>query len=56
LPTNNSIKEGYVVFTSGIDGKISAGIPVGKVFIKNDKKFVKFFVDFNQINFVKVKK
>ncbi len=56
LPMNNTIKDGYIVYTSGIDGKITAAIPIGKVFINNDKKFVNFFTDFNQINFVKVNK
>ena len=54
LPTNKTIKDGYIVYTSGIDGKIPAAIPVGKIFINNDKKFVKFFTNFSQINFVKV--
>ena len=39
LPSDNSIKDGYVVYTSGIDGRISAAIPVGKVFVNQDKKF-----------------
>ena len=56
LPDNNNIKDGYIVYTSGIDGKITAAIPVGKVFINNDKKLVKFFADFNQMNFVRVNK
>ena len=56
LPINNSIKDGYIVYTSGIDGKIKGGIPVGKVFLNNDRKLVKFFTDFTQINFVKVNK
>ena len=56
LPKQNNIKDDFIVYTSGIDGNISAGIPVGKVFIENDKKLVKFFVDFNQLQFVKVKK
>ena len=54
LPENNFIENGQIVYTSGIDGDISAAIPVGKIFIKEEKKFVKFFVDFNQIEFVKV--
>mgnify|MGYP001335655328 CR=1 FL=1 len=55
LPKEERIKEGDIVYTSGIDGDISAAIPVGKVFIDNKKKFVNFFVDFNQIKFVKIK-
>ena len=48
------MKDGHIVYTSGIDGTISAAIPVGKVFENENKKFVKFFVDFNQIELVKV--
>ena len=54
LPKNNKIQSGYIVYTSGIDGSISEAIPVGKILIENDKKLVKFFVDFNQLKFVKV--
>ena len=54
LPGNNLIEDGQIVYTSGIDGYISAGLPIGKVFIKKEKKFVKFFLNFNQIEFVKV--
>ena len=54
LPEENLVKDGYIVYTSGIDGIISATIPVGKVFENENKKFVKFFVDFNQIQLVKV--
>ena len=54
LPVDNSIAEGHIVYTSGFDGAISAGLPIGKVFVAKDKKLVRFFVDFNQIEFVKV--
>ena len=54
LPKKNNVKDGDIVYTSGIDGIIEAGVPVGKVFIKEEKKLVKFFVDFDQINFVKI--
>ena len=54
LPVKNSVKDGHIVYTSGIDGTISAAIPVGEVFENENKKFVKFFVDFNQIQLVKV--
>ena len=56
LPKINDIKDGYIVYTSGIDGNISEGIPVGIVFINKNKKKVKFFVDFNQLKYVKVVK
>ena len=54
LPKKNTISEGDIVYTSGVDGVIEPAIPIGKVFIKENKKFVKFFVDFNQIKFVKI--
>ena len=54
LPKKNNVNDGHIVYTSGIDGIIESAIPVGKVIIKEDKKFVKFFIDFNQIKFVKI--
>ena len=54
LPKNNSIKDEGIVYTSGVDGIIDEGIPIGKIIIKNDKKYVKFFVDFSQLKFVKI--
>jgi len=54
LPENNQVEEGHIVYTSGADGIISSGIPIGKIIIINSKKFVKFFSDFDQINYVKV--
>ena len=50
----DQVEEGYIVYTSGADGIISSGIPIGKITIVNNKKYVKFFADFDQINFVKV--
>ncbi len=55
LPKNNEIDNGHIVYTSGVDGDISAAIPVGKVFIKDGKKTVNFFADLNQLKFVKIK-
>ena len=54
LPKVNDIKNGDVVYTSGIDGTIDEGIPIGKVFLEDDSKFVKFFVDFTQLKFVMI--
>ena len=54
LPKNNKVKDGHIVYTSGIDGIILEAAPVGKIIIKNKKKMVKFFVDFSQLKFVKV--
>ena len=56
LPKNNNVKEGDIVYTSGIDGIISSAIPIGKVFIAEDKKLIKFFADYNQLKFVKINK
>ncbi len=54
LPEKNQIEEGHIVYTSGADGIISSGIPIGKITIINSEKFVKFFADFDQIKYVKV--
>jgi len=54
LPKDNEVEDGHIIYTSGIDGIISAALPVGKVIVEQDKKLVKFFVDFNQLKFVKI--
>jgi rod shape-determining protein MreC len=54
LPEKNQVEEGHIVYTSGTDGIISSGIPVGKIIIKNNQKSVRFFIDFDQIQYVKV--
>ncbi len=54
LPENNNVKEGGIVYTSGSDGVISSGIPIGKIILENDMIKVDYFTDFTQINFVKV--
>ena len=56
LPKLNKIKKGDIVYTSGIDGIIPEGIPIGKVFEEDENLFVEFFVDFNQLKYVKVNK
>ena len=56
LPKLKKIKEGDIVYTSGVDGIISQAIPVGKVIEKNEVFFVEFFVDFNQLKYVKINK
>ena len=50
------LKEGDLVYTSGVDGIIPEAIPIGKVFAENENFFVEFFVDFNQLKYVKVNK
>ena len=54
LPENNNIKEGGIVYTSGSDGVISSGIPIGKIIAEKNLIKVDYFTDFTQINFVKV--
>jgi len=54
LPKKNKVSDDNIVYTSGVDGIIEPAIPIGKVFVKEDKRFVKFFVDFSQIKFVKI--
>ena len=56
LPKLKKIKEGDIVYTSGIDGIIPQAIPIGKVFAEDENLFVEFFVDFNQLKYVKVNK
>ena len=54
LPEKNQVEEGNIVYTSGSDGIILPGIPIGKITIIESKKIVKFFEDFDQIKYVKV--
>jgi len=56
LPKLIKINEGDIVYTSGVDGIIPAAIPIGKIFKKDKNFFVKFFVDFSQLKYVKVNK
>ena len=44
------------MFIPGVDGIIPEAIPIGKVFAENENLFVEFFVDFNQLKYVKVNK
>ncbi len=54
LPKNKELKTDDIVYTSGSDGMIAEGTPVGKVFILGNKKLVRFFIDFDQLKYVKV--
>ena len=54
LPKMNKIKEGSIVYTSGVDGIISPAIPVGKVKVDDGLKYVDFFVNYNQLKFIRV--
>ena len=54
LPKMSEIKEGSIVYTSGVDGIISPAIPVGKVKIDDGVRYVNFFVNYNQLKFIRV--
>ena len=56
LPKIIKIKAGDIVYTSGVDGIIPQAIPIGKVIELNENFFVEFFVDFNQLKYVKINK
>jgi len=56
LPKIQKIDEGNIVYTSGVDGIIAEAIPIGKILKKNEKLTVEFFVDFNQLKYVRVNK
>ena len=54
LPKLSTIEEENIVFTSGSDGVFDDGISIGKITEIEEKFYVKFFSDLNQINFVTV--
>ena len=54
LPKMNEIKDGSIVYTSGVDGIISPAIPVGKVKVDDGIRYVDFFVNYNQLKFIRV--
>ena len=54
LLKTNEIKEGSIVYTSGVDGIISPAIPVGKVKIDDGIRYVDFFVNYSQLKFIRV--
>ena len=56
LPKQKKIKEGDIVYTSGVDGIIPEAIPIGKIIEVDENLFVEFFVDFSQLKYVKVNK
>ena len=54
LPKLSNIEKGNIVFTSGSGGVFDDGIPLGKITEIEEKFYVEFFSDLNQINFVTV--
>ena len=50
------IKEGSIIYTSGVGSLFKAGIPIGRIntnYLSKEKK-VEFFADFSQLRFVKI--
>jgi len=56
LPKLKKIKKGDIVYTSGVDEIIPQAIPIGKIIESDEILVVEFFVDFNQLKYVKVSK
>ena len=56
LPKIKKIKVGDIVYTSGVDGIIPQAIPIGTIVELDENFLVEFFVDFNQLKYVKVNK
>ena len=54
LPEENELISGEKIYTSGKDGVIQAGIPVGQVFIEENEYKVKLFSNSTQIDFVNI--
>ena len=54
LPENFEALDGETVFTSGKDGILTPGLPIGLTEKINNKLDVKLFADPNQLTFVKV--
>jgi rod shape-determining protein MreC len=54
LPESFSPSAGTTVFTSGKDGIFPAGIPIGKVILKDNNILINLFSDPNQLAFVNV--
>ena len=48
------VDENSIVFTSGAGDLFKPGVPIGKIYIKNNKRLVQFFSDFSQFRFVNV--
>ena len=55
LPENHNIQDGDKVYTSGIEGIFSPGIPIGEVKIEKDIIKVLLFSDLSQITFINIK-
>ena len=46
------IQDESIVYTSGTGSIFKSGLPVGKIYIANNKFFINFFTDFDQLKYV----
>jgi len=54
LPKNHQLEVGNMVYTSGTGGIFFEGIPIGQVELIEEKFYVKFFSDLNQLYLINV--
>jgi len=54
LPKLSTIENGNIVFTSGADEIFKDGIPIGKIKKIEEKFYVEFFTDLNQVNYATI--
>ena len=54
LPERFEVEAEYKVYTSGKDGILSAGIPIGETYNEDGRLRVRLFSDPNQINYISV--
>ena len=54
LPKSYNLNEGLIVYTSGKDGILLAGIPIGKININERSIDVNLIIDPGQLSFVNV--
>ena len=54
LPKNHQLEAGNLVYTSGTGGIFFSGIPIGRVELIEEKFYVKFFSDLNQLYLINV--
>jgi len=43
-----------IIYTSGTGGLLKPGIPIGKIYISENKNLTNFFIDFTQLRYVEV--
>ncbi len=54
LPKDHQLEVGNLIYTSGTDGIINSGIPIGQVQIEDGKFYVKLFTDLNQLYLINI--